>query len=181
MSSSEMTGPADGGDTSRVIMLVTHSRGDMSLTMMASGRASITPSGSALVTPRFLGRISPIVRISTVKPTAKIDMYSGPYTARKAAPATVAPAVLAMVLSVRMAAMGLSTWVRRAYSSSPDLLPDLRSRSMVDHEREYSTVSSSEQVKETATAMTTARTRVSMAKHPKDLMRRVALQNARRR
>lgn len=77
--------------------------------------------------------------------------------------------------------MGLSTWVRRAYSSSPDLLPDLRSRLMVDHEREYSTVSSNEQVKETATAMTTARTRVSMAKHPKDLMRRVALQNARRR
>ena len=95
-------------------MLVTHSKGVINLTMMARGRASSTPSGSAFATPRFLGKISPMAKISTVKPTAKTDMYSEPYTAKKAAPATVAPAVLAMVLSVRMAAMGLSTCVRRA-------------------------------------------------------------------
>ena len=57
--------------------------------------------------------ISPKRRTSSVKKTANRGISFGESTAAARAPATDAPAVLAMVLSVRMAEMGLATLLRR--------------------------------------------------------------------
>jgi hypothetical protein len=87
----------------------------------------------------------------------KYKSHSCPKTAVADAPATAAPAVLAMVLSDSMAAMGRSTFSRILLKIIPPGFPALAMSSICRMGRAYSTASKSEHPADKKTAKLIAR------------------------
>ncbi len=69
-------------------------------------------------------------RITRVKHAENIPRKALPNKATADAPATNAPIVLAMVLSVRIAVIGLVISFFNSFNKIPDFLPDFDSNSM---------------------------------------------------
>jgi hypothetical protein len=124
-------------------------------TIAFSGYAIIGASLKAYVTPIVLGRISEKNSIERVKIAEKRMRFSSPNNLAAAAPATEAPMVFAIVLSVKIAVMGSSMSALRCRRCSAAEFPLFLSISTWLDEIEYRTASHMEQSAETVMASDT--------------------------
>src|SRR5690606_7794716 len=143
-------------DTSRVIAMSGRSTTISTLTPTATGAASLPAS----TTPKVFGTIS--VKSSTVNVNARVKIQSGASgnTPPKEAPATDEPAVLAIVLSISTAEIGMSISRLNARRMRPGV--EFPSASTSECRTDRSTASEIEQTNDTTSAETTARTNTSI-------------------
>src|SRR3989339_466743 len=114
------------------------------------------------MTPMVFGSISEKMSMTRVKQIEKRINHFCPKSAAAKAPLSAAPRVLAIVLSERMAVMGLCTCMRSCSKSFPDPCPAFIMREMALQGVAYSTASNREHMAEMASADTVAITRCVM-------------------
>jgi hypothetical protein len=137
------------------IISVNLTKGCNALVIISKGLAKYGASRSRKVTPIILGSISVPNRIINVKTAENIHIASLPYNSTKAAPATVAPPVWAIVFNISIAAIGraMTFFILTQDSATFGLLRFILF--MVRGLRLSNMDSTSEQRKETITAIAT--------------------------